>query len=131
MDDEQNVLSALKRALRSEGYRVFTADSPSKAFELLAQNKVQVIVSDQRMPDMNGTEFFGRVKDLYPETARIMLSGYTELQSVTNAINRGAVYKFLTKPWDDGRVARDGQRSLSALRRGEGIMLQRISRLPK
>ncbi|MEO8626804.1 MAG: EAL domain-containing protein [Betaproteobacteria bacterium] len=101
LDDEQNVLSALKRSLRGQGYKVFAANTAKEAFEVLARNVVQVIVSDQRMAEMNGTEFFGRVKDLYPQTMRIMLSGYTELKTVTDAINRGAVYKFITKPWED------------------------------
>ncbi len=68
---------------------------------LLAQHRVGVIISDQRMPGMTGTEFLSKVKELYPDTVRIVLSGYTELNSVTDAINRGAVYKFLTKPWED------------------------------
>ena len=53
------------------------------------------------MPDMSGTEFFARVRQLYPDTIRIVLTGYTDIESVTGAINRGAIYKFLTKPWDD------------------------------
>jgi DNA-binding NtrC family response regulator len=62
---------------------------------------VQVIVSDQRMPGISGTQFLSRVKDMYPDTMRIVLSGYTDLATLTDAINRGAIYKFLTKPWDD------------------------------
>jgi diguanylate cyclase (GGDEF)-like protein/PAS domain S-box-containing protein len=104
VDDEAKILSALKRSLRGQGYRILAAESAKAGFELLAQNDVQVILSDSRMPEMNGVEFFERVKDLYPETVRIMLSGYTELQAVTDAINRGAVYKFLTKPWEDDRI---------------------------
>ena len=64
-------------------------------------NDVQVILSDQRMSDMSGTEFLGRVKMLYPDTVRLVLSGYTDLNTVTDAINRGAIYRFLTKPWND------------------------------
>jgi DNA-binding NtrC family response regulator len=60
-----------------------------------------VILSDQRMPDISGTEFFSQVKDMYPDTIRIVLSGYTDLRSVTEAINKGAIYKFMTKPWQD------------------------------
>ncbi len=101
VDDEVNVLNALKRLLRQNGYRILTATSASQGFELLALNRVQVIISDQRMPEMNGTEFLNRVKQLYPDTVRIVLSGYTDLHSVTDAINIGAVYKFLTKPWED------------------------------
>lgn len=82
-------------------YRILTAQTPREAFRLLASNNVDVIVSDQRMPEMTGTEFFHRVKDMYPETVRIILSGYTDLASVTSAINKGAIYRYFTKPWDD------------------------------
>ncbi|EPC03745.1 hypothetical protein L861_00175 [Litchfieldella anticariensis FP35 = DSM 16096] len=107
LDDEENILRALTRVLRREGYRILTANRAHDAFELLAKHDVQVILSDQRMPEMNGTAFFSRVKDLYPETIRIVLSGYTDLQSVTEAINQGAIYKFLTKPWDDEQLRLD------------------------
>lgn len=101
LDDEPHILSALTRLLRRDGYRILTATSAAEALELLALNEAQVIVSDQRMPEMSGTEFFGRVKEMYPNTIRIVLSGYTELRSITDAINHGAIYKFLTKPWED------------------------------
>ncbi len=101
VDDEDNIRNALVRALRSDGYRILAAASGPQALELLAQHPVGVILSDQRMPEMSGVEFLSRVKEIYPQTVRIVLSGYTELESVTDAINRGAVYKFLTKPWDD------------------------------
>jgi len=101
VDDEPNILSALQRLLRRDGYRVLTAGSAAEGFELLALNEVQVIISDQRMPHMNGTEFLSRVKEMYPDTIRLVLSGYTDLKSITDAINHGAIYKFLTKPWDD------------------------------
>ena len=101
VDDETDILNTLKRLLRRSGYRILTAGSAAEGFELLAMNDVQVIVSDQRMPMMSGSEFLSRVKSLYPDTMRIVLSGYTELNSLTDAINRGAIYKFVTKPWDD------------------------------
>jgi diguanylate cyclase (GGDEF)-like protein/PAS domain S-box-containing protein len=100
IDDEPSVTSALCRLLRKENYRILTAHSPSEAFELLALHRVQVILCDQRMPQMNGTEFLGKVKDLYPDTLRIVLSGYVEVQSILDAINRGSVYRFFTKPWE-------------------------------
>lgn len=101
VDDEPNILSALKRQMRSAGYRILTADSGPAGLELLSKNDVDVIVSDQRMPGMTGVEFLRTVKTMYPDTVRIVLSGFTELQSVTDAVNEGAIYKFLTKPWDD------------------------------
>ncbi|MFH1495300.1 MAG: response regulator, partial [Pseudomonadota bacterium] len=97
VDDEANILSALTRLLRPQGYRILRAGSGREGLELLAQNEVGVIVSDQRMPEMTGVEFLHQVRELYPDTVRIVLSGYTELNSITDAINRGAIYKFLTK----------------------------------
>jgi FixJ family two-component response regulator len=104
VDDEPNITMSLKRLLRSDGYRILTASSGKEGLDILANHRVGVIVSDQRMPVMTGVEFFGKVKDIYPDTIRIVLSGYTELKSVTDAINEGAIYKFLTKPWDDEQL---------------------------
>jgi response regulator RpfG family c-di-GMP phosphodiesterase len=101
VDDEENITAALVRLLRRDGYHILRANSGEAGLELLAQDAVGVIISDQRMPGMTGVEFLSKVRELYPETVRIVLSGYTELNSVTDAINRGAVYKFLTKPWED------------------------------
>jgi CheY-like chemotaxis protein len=101
VDDEPNIVSSLKRLLRRDSYRILTANSGQEGLDLLAQHAVDVIVSDQRMPGMLGVDFLRAAKDRYPHTIRIMLSGYTELQSVTDAVNEGAIYKFLTKPWED------------------------------
>ncbi len=104
VDDDVNVLASLHRLFRRDGYQILTAASPSEAFELLALHAVQVILCDQRMPAMSGTEFLSKVKELYPETIRIILSGYTGLEAVLDAINRGAIYRFYTKPWDDTQL---------------------------
>jgi diguanylate cyclase (GGDEF)-like protein/PAS domain S-box-containing protein len=101
VDDEPSILSALTRSLRQDGYRILSAGSGEDALELLALNAVQVIISDQRMPTMSGTEFLGRVARLYPATVRILLSGYTDLKVVTEGVNQGSVFQFITKPWDD------------------------------
>jgi ActR/RegA family two-component response regulator len=104
LDDEENILHALKRVLRRDGYLIHTATTATQAFDILGRNEVHVIVSDQRLPDTSGTEFLSRVKEMYPETVRLVLSGYIDLRTVTDAINRGAIYKFLTKPWDDDEL---------------------------
>lgn len=101
VDDEPGIRSSLMRMLRPDGYRVLVATSGQEGLDLLALNRVHVIISDQRMPGMSGTEFLSRVKEMYPDTVRMILSGYTDLAVVTDAVNRGSVYKFLTKPWDD------------------------------
>jgi CheY-like chemotaxis protein len=84
-----------------DGYHVLTACGGAEALELLALNPVQVIISDQRMPEMSGVEFLSRVKEIYPQTVRIVLSDHSELSTVTDAINRGAIWKYISKPWDD------------------------------
>ncbi len=101
LDDEPNVLSALRRLLRPTDLNLLIAGNVQEAFNLLATHPVGVVVCDQRMPEMTGTEFLRRVKELHPAVVRIVLSGYTDLTSVIDAVNRGAIYKFLTKPWDD------------------------------
>ena len=101
VDDEENITSALTRLLRRDGYTIFRANSGQEGLALLEQHRFGVIISDQRMPGMTGTEFLSKVKEQYPDTVRIVLSGYTEFNSITDAINRGAIYKFLTKPWED------------------------------
>lgn len=104
VDDEESVLSALRRVLRRDGYRILTAASGEEALQILVGNAVDVIVSDQRMPGMAGVDLLRQVKRIHPETVRIVLSGYTELKSITDAINEGAIYKFMTKPWDDEQL---------------------------
>lgn len=101
VDDESNITAAIKRLLRGERYQVFTANSGQQGLEIMAQHAISVVISDQRMPEMTGVDFLRIVKVLYPETIRVVLSGYTDLRSITDAINEGAIYKFLTKPWED------------------------------
>lgn len=104
VDDEPNILAALKRQMRGAGCRILTAPGGQEGLALLEREPVDVIVSDQRMPGMTGVEFLRAVKLSHPDTVRMVLSGFTELQSVTDAVNEGAIYKFLTKPWDDTQL---------------------------
>ncbi|MCK2126134.1 EAL domain-containing protein [Thauera aromatica] len=101
VDDEPAIHAALARALEDSGYQILAAHSARAALELLACHPVQVILSDEHMPDMNGIEFFARVKNLYPDTARIMLSDYVDATTLIRAINEGTIYKFIAKPWND------------------------------
>ncbi|MBW3507596.1 response regulator [Janthinobacterium sp. NKUCC06_STL] len=104
VDDEPNILASLKRLLRRDGYHILTANGGQEGLDVLASHAVDVIVSDQRMPGMLGADFLRKAKLLRPQTIRIMLSGYTELQAVTDAVNEGAIFKFLTKPWEDHQL---------------------------
>jgi response regulator RpfG family c-di-GMP phosphodiesterase len=101
LDDERNILQSLKRLLRREGYNLLLATSGEEAFKLLEENNVHLIISDQRMPQMSGTEFLAKVKDKYPDVLRVILTGYTDVDSITESINKGHIYKFFLKPWND------------------------------
>ncbi len=101
VDDEPQVLSALQRVLRNEPYKVLTAANAGEALACLLRHHVDVILSDYRMPIMNGTQFLTRVMQRNPNTVRLVLSGYADLETISQAINRGVVYNFLAKPWDD------------------------------
>ena len=101
VDDEASILSSLRRVLRGENYRILTANSGAEALKLLALHPVGVVLSDQRMPGMSGSELLAQVRAMYPKTVRMVLSGYTGLDSLTEAINRGEISRFLTKPWQN------------------------------
>ncbi len=101
VDDEEGVLSAMRRIFMEENYEILTASSADKALALLEAQKVQLLVSDHRMPGMTGAELLKVVKERWPETIRIMLTGYADVNSIMGAVKDGAVYKFITKPWND------------------------------
>lgn len=102
VDDESHVLSSLVRALFDEPYEILTAESGEMGLEVLAQDQeIKVIISDERMPGMGGAEFLARVKENSPQVIRIMLTGHASLESTMKAVNRGEIYRFFTKPWND------------------------------
>ena len=106
VDDEAKVLSAIERSLHAQACRILRARSAVDAFDLLATNEVGVIVCDQRMPKMTGIEFLSRIRRMYPRTVRIILSGHADVGVVADAINLGAVYKFLNKPWEQAELCK-------------------------
>ncbi len=101
VDDEEGILHALRRVFIEENYNILTADSAEEALEIMASSTVHLVVSDHRMPGMTGAELLRRIKERWPDTIRIMLTGYADVQSIMGAVNEGAVYKFITKPWND------------------------------
>lgn len=104
VDDEASILASLRRVLRGENYRILTAGSGEEALKLLALHPVGVVLSDQRMPGMSGSELLAQIRVMYPKTVRMVLSGYTGLDSLTEAINRGEISRFLTKPWQNEEI---------------------------
>jgi DNA-binding NtrC family response regulator len=101
VDDEPNVLSALRRTLRNEPYRVLLAQGPDEALDVLKKEEVDILVSDHLMPGMDGLTFLRLVKMLYPRVVRIILTGHANLDMAIGAINDGEVLRFFTKPWND------------------------------
>lgn len=102
VDDEKNILRALQRLLVDEDFPVFTASSGEEGLAMLGSGQdVGLIVSDQRMPGMNGSEFLSRTRELAPDALRILLTGYSDMDATIDAINRGGAYRYVTKPWND------------------------------
>jgi response regulator RpfG family c-di-GMP phosphodiesterase len=104
VDDEENVLRSLQRLFIDEDYEVHTASSGEKGLEILKDNEIAVIVSDQRMPRMNGAEFLERARRLSPDSIRIVLTGYADIDATIDAINKGSTYRYVTKPWNDDEI---------------------------
>jgi two-component system probable response regulator PhcQ len=101
VDDEENILNSLKRLFRKEPYEILTAISGDEGLKILEDHQVDLIISDLKMPEMNGIEFLKRVKEKNPVPLRIMLTGHADLKNVIEAIDQGEIYRFLLKPWDD------------------------------
>jgi response regulator RpfG family c-di-GMP phosphodiesterase len=104
VDDDQSIRSALRRVFRKNNFNVIEADGGHAALNLLENEMVDVIVSDQRMPGMTGTELLSKVKESFPHVGRIMLSGQSDFDDLCDAINEASVYRFLSKPWDEKQL---------------------------
>jgi len=136
VDDDPAILSLMNRMLRHEGFRILTAESGDQALNLLASNQVGVVIADQRMPHMTGVELLGRVKGLYPNTVRIVMSAQVDVDTVTEAINQGSVYRVLAKPWEDDvlrATIRDAfaQSALQESERKPGKQLRAVVTTPR
>ncbi len=101
VDDEPNVLAALKRVFGDEPYEIVTAESAEKGLEEFAARPFKAVISDERMPGMDGAAFLAIVRERYPEVARILLTGYASIEATMKAVNNGEIYRFFTKPWDE------------------------------
>lgn len=104
VDDEQNILSSLRRLFRPEGYEVFLATSGREALAVLEREPIDLVVSDMRMPEMDGAAFLKQVATRWPEVVRILLTGYSDMTSTITAINEGHIYRYLSKPWEDNDI---------------------------
>jgi response regulator RpfG family c-di-GMP phosphodiesterase len=106
VDDEASILKSLKRLFRREGYKILTAEGGQQALDLLRQTEepVSMIISDQRMPGMNGAAFLEQSVAICPDAVRFLLTGYSDMDAVVNAINKGKIHRYLTKPWNDAEI---------------------------
>lgn len=104
VDDEANILSALRRMLRPAGYQVSIAGSGAEGLALLAREPVDLVISDMRMPEMDGAQFLEQVRQRWPDTVRILLTGYADITSTVTAINKGEIYRYISKPWNDAEL---------------------------
>lgn len=103
IDDEPHNLTAFKATFR-RSYNIYTAESAEEGRRILESHEIQIILSDQRMPKMTGIEFFASILHDFPDPIRILITGYTDINAVIDAINLGQVYKYLTKPWNENDV---------------------------
>jgi response regulator RpfG family c-di-GMP phosphodiesterase len=104
VDDEANILASLRRLFRGKGFDVRMAESGKAGLELLESEPVDLVISDMRMPEMDGTQLLEQVRARWPDTVRLLLTGYSDVTSIIGAVNRGEIYRYITKPWDDNEI---------------------------
>jgi response regulator RpfG family c-di-GMP phosphodiesterase len=104
VDDEASILSSLRRLFRPHGYRILTAGGGAEGLSILEKESVDLVVSDMRMPEMDGAQFLEQVRSRWPDIVRILLTGYADIASTIAAINRGEIYRYISKPWDDNEI---------------------------
>jgi len=104
VDDEANIINALKRLFRPCGYRVITALSGAEGLRVCATEKIDLVVSDMRMPEMDGAAFLEQVRSVAPDAVRILLTGYSDVESTIAAVNQGEIHRYIAKPWDDNEL---------------------------
>ncbi|HDZ9285330.1 TPA: two-component system response regulator [Vibrio cholerae] len=100
LDDENDILKALNRVLRMD-YNVVTFDNGADALEYLQENPIHIIISDMRMPEMDGADFLAKAREMQPDTVRLLLTGYADIQSTVRAVNAGGIHTYISKPWDN------------------------------
>lgn len=130
VDDEPNILRAIKRALFTMDITLLLADSGAKALELMSQNEVHVVISDMKMPQMSGAELLEQVAINYPETFRVVLTGYADIESTIKAVNQGKIHRYLQKPWDNQELIAVVEEGLERVKlKTENLRLQKLTRL--
>ncbi|MBT9598764.1 MAG: response regulator [Vitreoscilla sp.] len=127
VDDEPSILSALRRLFRPQGYRILTAEGGSAALELIHNDSVDVVISDMRMPNMDGAQFLERIRQVQPDAVRLLLTGYADITSTIAAINSGQIHRYIAKPWDDNDIVLTVREALA--RRGLEVKNKQLTEL--
>ena len=122
LDDEMNVLNALKRIFSNSGYEIILHHKPEEALAFLKTREVNLIVSDYRMPGMTGADFLKESRNLSPHSVRFVLSGYADAQVVTEMIEKGEIFRFMIKPWDNDELKKALADGLAHQERMKGFM---------
>jgi response regulator RpfG family c-di-GMP phosphodiesterase len=104
VDDEPGILSSLRRLFRPHGYRILIAESGATGLDILEKEQIDLVISDMRMPEMDGAAFLKKVRGRWPNVIRILLTGYADIASTVAAINQGEIYRYISKPWDDNEI---------------------------
>lgn len=127
VDDEENNLQSFKATFRRT-YHVHTAISGAEGLKILNENTIEVIITDQRMPEMTGIEFLTKVLETHPEPMRMLLTGYSDINAVIDSINKGQVYRYLTKPWNENELknAIDSAFEVYTLRKENKELLKKL-----
>jgi serine phosphatase RsbU (regulator of sigma subunit) len=127
VDDEENNLISFKAAFRRH-YNVFVANSAREGLETLRNNHIQVVVTDQKMPEITGVEFLEKIVPEYPDTIRMILTGYSDIEAIIQAINTGRIYRYITKPWDEKelKMTFDGAFKLYGVEESNRMLLKQL-----
>ncbi|MBW2062661.1 MAG: response regulator [Deltaproteobacteria bacterium] len=112
VDDEENILRSLKRLFRREDFRFLTAETGEEGLKILQENPVHLVISDNRLPTMSGIEFLAEIRENYPDTIRMVLTGFTDLDTIMESVNQGHIFKFILKPWNDQNLIMDVRQAL-------------------
>lgn len=130
VDDEPNILRAIKRALFTMDVNLLLSESGAKALEIMSKQDVHVVISDMKMPQMSGAELLEQVAKNYPETFRVVLTGYADIESTIKAVNQGKIHRYLQKPWDNQELIAVVEEGLERVKlKTENERLQKLTRL--
>ena len=124
LDDEENNLFSFKATFRFK-YNVFTALTGAEALDIISKNDIQIIITDQRMPEMTGVEFLEKVIEIKPDPMRILLTGYTDMGAVVDAINKGKIFHYLNKPWSEEELTETISRAFEIYQNKKNIIDQK------